>query len=55
MSLLENIGFGQMVVQGNFKLARSFYWLCHLHCKIKIKHTWSFFESGHGKGEHDGA
>ena len=20
-----------------------------------IKHIWSFFESGHGKGEHDGA
>lgn len=39
---------------GKFKSARSFYRLCCLHRKIKIKHTWSFFESGHGKEEHDG-
>ena len=40
---------------GQFKSARSFFWLCRLHRNIKIRHTWSFFESGHGKGEHDGA
>ena len=40
---------------GYFKSARSFYRLSHLHKEIRIQHTWSFFETGHGKGEHDGA
>jgi hypothetical protein len=40
---------------GQFKYARSFYWLCHLHKKLKIIHCWNFFETGHGKGEHDDA
>ena len=39
---------------GQFKSARSFFWLCRLHRNIKIRHTWRVFESGHGKGEHDG-
>ena len=40
---------------GQFKSARSFYWLSHIHKETEIRHTWSFFETGHGKGEHDGA
>jgi len=40
---------------GQIKSARSFYWLSHLHKETGIRHTWSFFETGHGKGEHDGA
>ena len=29
--------------------------LCRLHKALNIKHLCNFFESGHGKGEHDGA
>ena len=25
-----------------------------LHRKIKVPHIWNYFETGHGKGEHDG-
>ena len=39
---------------GQFESARSFYWLIRLHKETGIRHTWSFFETGHGKGEHDG-
>jgi len=24
------------------------------HIKTNIKHCWNYFETGHGKGEHDG-
>ena len=49
------IGYGQMDVKGNLNL--------HGHCfgyvsfieKKYIKHPRNFFETGHGKGEHDGA
>ena len=32
----------------------------HVHfngcvCKYKVPHIWNYFETGHGKGEHDGA
>ena len=40
---------------GQFKSARSFYWMTRHYNSIGIRMTWSFFESGHGKGEHDGA
>jgi hypothetical protein len=40
---------------GQFKSARSFYWLCRLHKRLNITHCWNFFETGDGKGEHDGA
>ena len=40
---------------GQFKSSRSFFWLCRLQRKTNIKHHWNFFETGHGKGEHDGA
>ena len=40
---------------GQFKNARMFYWLCRVHKENNIQHIWSFFEAGHGKGEHDGA
>ena len=36
-----------------FKSSRSFFWLCRLHKALNIKHGWNFFETGHGKGEHD--
>ena len=40
---------------GQFKNAHVFQWLCMLHRKINIPHIWNSFETGHGKGEHDGA
>ena len=40
---------------GQFKTARSFFWLCCIHKKTCIKHCWNLFENSHGKGEHDGA
>ena len=40
---------------GKFKSARSFFWLCCLHTKTCINHCCNFFETGHGKVEHDGA
>ena len=40
---------------GQFKNARVFLWLCSLHIKYKVPHIWNYFETGHGKGEHDGA
>jgi hypothetical protein len=39
---------------GQLKNARVFQWLCMLHKKLKVPHIWNYFESGHGKGEHDG-
>lgn len=38
-----------------FKNASMFYWLSRVHKENNIQHMWSFFEDGHGKGEHDGA
>ena len=40
---------------GQFKNARMFYWLSRMHVERGVPHIWSFFEAGHGKGEHDGA
>jgi len=40
---------------GQFKNARIFQWLCSLHKNYKVPHMWNYFETGHGKGEHDGA
>ena len=40
---------------GQFKNVRMFYWLCRMHVERGVPHIWSFFESDHGKGEHDGA
>jgi hypothetical protein len=39
---------------GQFKNARVFQWLCMLQRKIKVLHIWNYFETRHGKGEHDG-
>ena len=39
---------------GQFKNSHMFYWLCRMHVERGVLHIWSFFESGHGKGEHDG-
>ena len=40
---------------GQFKYSWSFFGLCQLHKEMNIKHHWNFFETGHAKGEHDGA
>ena len=37
------------------KIICIFQWLCSLHKNYKITHMWNYFETGHGKGEHDGA
>ena len=48
-----NIGYGQMDVEGSLNL--------HDHSSSyvtfikKMKHRQNFFETGHGKGEHNGA
>ena len=39
---------------GQFKNARMFYWLCRMNIERGVPHIWSFFKSGHGKGEYDG-
>ena len=31
-----------------------FQWLCILHKRHKVPHIWNYFETRHGKGEHDG-
>ena len=41
-----NIGYGETNVPCNLNI--------HLHKKTNIKHRSNFFETGHGKGEHDG-
>ena len=38
-----------------FKNAHMFYWLHKMHVERGLPHIWSFFEFGHGKGEHHGA
>ena len=40
---------------GQFKNSRVFQWLTTLHKKYNVPHIWNYFETGHGKGEHDGA
>ena len=39
---------------GQFKNTRIFQW-CSLHKNYKVPHMWNYFQTGHGKGEHDGA
>lgn len=31
-----------------------FYWLSRIHVERHVPYIWSFFEVGHGKGEHEG-
>ena len=38
-----------------FKSARQFLWLWRWHRATAVPILWNFFETGHGKGEHDGA
>ena len=40
---------------GQLKNARIFQWLSSMHKNYKVPHMWNYFETGHGKGEHDGA
>ena len=40
---------------GQLKNVHVFQWLCLWHIKYKVPHIWNYFETGHGKGEHDGA
>ena len=39
---------------GQFKWTCSFLCFSRIHNKMDVHHTWSFFETRHGKGEHDG-
>ena len=50
-----NIGYGQMGVKGKLNLHDHSSSYVTLIQKTNIKHHWNFFETGHGKGEHDGA
>jgi hypothetical protein len=45
----------QLNLAGQFKSAKAFNWLAMQHARCNVKFLWNFFESGHGKGEHDGA
>ena len=39
---------------GDLKNARMFQWLYSLHKKFKLlSHIWNYFETGHGKEDHD--
>ena len=38
---------------GQFKNSRVFQWLCLFHIKYKVPHIWNYFETRHGKWEHD--
>ena len=49
-----NIGYGQTDVQGNLNL-HDHYSAYVAFIKKNMKHSWNFFEIGHGKGEHNGA
>ena len=40
--------------EGQFKNPYVFQWLCIIHKRHKVTHIWNYFETGHGKGEHDG-
>ena len=40
---------------GQFKSAKAFVWLSSQHARRNTNFLWNFYESGHGKGEHDGA
>ena len=39
---------------GKFKSTKAFNWLAMQHARTNIRFLCNFFESGHGKGEHDG-
>ena len=40
---------------GHLKNASVIQCFCLLHIKYKMPHVWNYFETSHGKGEHDGA
>ena len=40
---------------GQFKNPHVFQWLSLLHIKYNVPNLWSYFETRHGKGEHNGA
>ena len=39
---------------GKLNNAHVFQWLRILHMRHKLPHIWNYFETEHGKGEHDG-
>jgi hypothetical protein len=41
--------------EGQFKNAHLSQWLSLLHIKYNVPLLWRYFETGHGRGEHDGA
>ena len=43
------------MVAGQFKNSRVFQWMSMLHKNYNVPHIWNYFETGHEKGEHDGA
>ena len=51
---LQNTRFGQMGVRGSSNRHAHFIGWVAFTKRDLIRHTWSFFETGHGKGEHDG-
>lgn len=40
--------------EGQFKNECVFEWFSLLHIKYKVSHLWTYFDTGHGKWEHDG-
>ena len=46
------ISFHELI--GKFKSTKAFNWLAMQHARRNVTFLWDFFESGHGKGEHDG-
>ena len=50
-----NIGYGHMDVKENLNLHDHSFGYVFFIKKTNIKHRWNFFETGHEKGENDGA
>ena len=50
-----DIPFYRHFIWSNGCAGRVFEWLCLLHIEYKVPHVLNYFETGHGKGEHDGA
>ena len=39
---------------GQFENSPVFQWMIMLHKTYNVPHIWKYFETGNGKGEHDG-
>ena len=45
--------FYKHLEDNNIHMEQHCIWLCILDKRHKVPHIWNYFETGHGKGEHD--